>query len=82
LSLEAKTLSCGVSWDEGNSLELLVANSFSSYSLFMFQSAVNASRGSDWAAGSTPSSNSARFAIGISPGPSAYPGIARLDNVA
>jgi hypothetical protein len=69
--LEALMLGCGVSWDEGNSLELLVANSCSSYSLFMFQSAVNASRG-----------NSTRFAIGISPRPSAYPGIARLDNVA
>ncbi len=75
-------LSCGVSWDEGNSFELLVAYSFSSYSLFMFQSAVNASHGSTCAVGSTPSNNSARFAISISPSHSACPFVTRLDNVA
>lgn len=74
-------LSCGVSWDEGNSFELLVANSFSSYSLFMFQTAVNASRSSAWATGSTPGSNSARSAISISTNPSAYPVVTRLNNV-
>jgi hypothetical protein len=74
-------LSCGVSWDEGNSFELLVAHSFSSYSLFMFQSAVNASRSSA-CAGSTPGNNGTRFAISVPSNTRACPVITSLDNVA
>jgi len=60
-------LSRGVSWDEGNSFELLVAGSFSSCGLLMFWSAANISRGRDRTAGKPSRSNVPGFAIRACP---------------
>ena len=60
-------LSRGVSRDEGNSFELLVTDSFSSYGFVVFWSAANISRGRDRTAGKPSRRNVPDFTIRACP---------------
>jgi hypothetical protein len=60
-------LGCGVSRDEGNSLELLVVGFFSGRGWFVFQSAARVFRNRDGTAGKPSCSGNSRFTVGASP---------------